>query len=277
MSRQKTLVVLMPWYGPWPDWIELYLESCKWNPTVNWVFFSDQPKPNNVANNVRYVFLSLKDFSHLAGDRLRLPQFKLCDSYKLCDIRPAFGTLFEEYIKEYDYFGFGDLDVIYGNLRMFLDEKMLIHDVISFHKHRLSGHLCFFANTEVNRNLHFTIKNWQLKFMNSRWLGLGDQMSIDRAKSLFFESYNTPFVKDMPWKDGTYNYPTEWYWNRGRLTNNIDQCEFLYFHFMVWKGGRWERKWGGGQFEKVEKLIHVAADHIGLSWKINEHGFWNQD
>lgn len=36
--------------------------------------------------------------------------------YKLCDFKPAYGFLFPEIIKRYDFWGHGDIDVVYGNI-----------------------------------------------------------------------------------------------------------------------------------------------------------------
>ena len=40
--------------------------------------------------------------------------------YKLCDYKPAYGYIFPEYTKGYDYWGHCDMtDCIFGNLRKF--------------------------------------------------------------------------------------------------------------------------------------------------------------
>jgi hypothetical protein len=268
----KSIVFLMPWYGAWPAWLELYLESCRFNPTVNWIIFTDLERPAGLPDNVRHAPLSREDFSLLVERRLGLTGYALERPYKLCDFRPCFGRLFEDHIQGYDYFGFGDLDVVYGNLRRFLTDEVLSHSLVSCHQHRISGHCCLLANTEANRNLHLTIRHWRAKLLHPRFIALEDQMKLDPATSLFFESYNTPFVPGMPWRSGREEYPKEWYWNKGRLTNDLDEGESLYFHFMIWKGGRWGRKYGGAQFESLDKLVHQTEEGVG--WRINERGFW---
>jgi hypothetical protein len=101
-------------------------------------------------------------------------------------------------------------------------------------------------------------------------------MAFDIRSNYFFESYNTPNITDRPpWKDGTFNFPKEWRWKEGRLTTDkTGSEEFLYFHFMVWKGGLWGKKHGGAQWEKLSKLVHFDDRDLSHGWKINEQGFW---
>ena len=68
--------------------------------------------------------------------------------YKLCDYKPLYGYLFEEYIKEYDFWGHCDLDCIFGNIRNFVQEEILEkYEKISF-----LGHMTLYKNTyETNR------------------------------------------------------------------------------------------------------------------------------
>jgi hypothetical protein len=253
--------------------MELYLESCRFNPTVNWILFTDQDSPERLPDNVRQALLSREEFSWLVEQKLGLPGFLLPKPYKICDLRPAFGRIFEDYIEGYDLFGFGDLDVVYGNLRIFLTDEVLSHSIVSFHPQHISGHFSLFANSEENRNLHLKIEGWREKFSQPQSLNLDESgISPDATSSLLFESYSTPMVPHIPWKSGGHIYPTEWYWREGTLTNDLDNEEFLYFHFMVWKGGKWGRKFGGGQFERQAELIHQTEAESG--WRINEKGFW---
>ena len=44
-------------------------------------------------------------------------QVTLDRPYKLCDFKPAYGFIFGEYLKEYDYWGHCDIDIVWGDLR----------------------------------------------------------------------------------------------------------------------------------------------------------------
>lgn len=45
-------------------------------------------------------------------------------AYKLCDFRPAYGYIFEYLIKGFDYWGYCDIDLIYGDIRKYLPKNM---------------------------------------------------------------------------------------------------------------------------------------------------------
>ena len=36
--------------------------------------------------------------------------------YKLCDLKPAYGYIFNNLLKDFDYWGYSDLDLLFGNL-----------------------------------------------------------------------------------------------------------------------------------------------------------------
>jgi len=274
-SASKSIILLIPYFGEWPEWINLYLETCKWNPTIDWLFFTDCGEPENRCDNVRYVHISLDDFEAFASCRLGV-NLRLRDPYKICDLRPAFGLIFKDHIRGYDYFGFGDIDVVYGAVRKFVTDAVLQRDIISFHRERLSGHFCLFRNRPAMRQLHRRIENWRSKLTAQEWLGLDDtptELAGEESRH-YVESFNTPLTRVRPWRDGTYSWPTEWYWSRGTLTNDKDEgVEFPYLHFMVWKGGRWGKLHGGGQWEELERVVHFDWRKAPNGWKINEAGF----
>ena len=39
--------------------------------------------------------------------------------YKCCDLKPAYGVIFEEYLTAYSYWGHCDFDLIFGDLQYF--------------------------------------------------------------------------------------------------------------------------------------------------------------
>ena len=67
--------------------------------------------------------------------------------YKLCDYKPTYGYLFEEYIKEYKFWGYCDVDVIFGDLSKFVNEERLKN----FDKIYDLGHLSIYRNIKKIR------------------------------------------------------------------------------------------------------------------------------
>lgn len=50
---KKTIII--PYYGKFPDFFQLFLNSCKWNKGFNWLIFTDNEDkyiyPDNVKKN----------------------------------------------------------------------------------------------------------------------------------------------------------------------------------------------------------------------------------
>ena len=69
--------------------------------------------------------------------------------YKLCDLKPLYGLIFQDIIVDYQYWAFGDCDLIYGGCL----DKVLIkilkeeYDIISLLKLWINGSFCILKNT----------------------------------------------------------------------------------------------------------------------------------
>lgn len=258
-----SICIVIPYFGRWPFWMSYFLESCRANPDIDWVLYSDCGQPERCPSNVGVVTVSYHDYCKRVANALRI-DFHPGQSYKLCDIKPALGLIHAEELAGYDFWGFGDLDLLYGDLRAyFTAERLARFDLFSTHARRISGHLCLIRNTEEMRTAFMRVKHWQLKLedpkhlafdesafskiflrhKNSpswvRWLAAQFDPWLKRAE--FVEAYTTPNGK-IPWTDGSRDYPAEWHWQDGKISNSCqDGRIYPYFHFMVWKKNWVER------------------------------------
>jgi len=277
-STRTRICIAIPYFGEWPEWMELFLESCRVNPTIDWMFFSDCGIPTSgLPSNVTVESMQLTQFLSMSKANIGI-QIKWENAYKICDLRPAFGVIFEKHFESYDFWGWGDIDVIYGNMRSFLSEEIMSHDCISFSTNRLSGHLCLWRNDKEVRNWFRSIPDWRDRMENpdSTHLDEPHPSVVPEALRVYAEySFSTPLSPINPWTDGTFNFPAEWYWKEGSLTNDIDgNREFLYLHFMQWKGGWWPRRCGNAQWEKLGKLVNLEPGEAKRGFQINERGFF---
>jgi peptidoglycan/xylan/chitin deacetylase (PgdA/CDA1 family) len=267
----------MPYFGRWPPWLELYLETCRWNPGIHWQFFSDCGKPPDLPLNVTVEPITLPELLQEAERALGI-SIKWRSSYKLCDLRPAFGDIFRSAVEGFDYFGWGDLDVVYGALESFIAGLLQDHDCIAFNRKHLSGHLCLFRNDDRVRGWYRRLPDWQTRMESEEYTHL-DEISPVLLRNFLEvyarESYNTPLSPLIRWTDGTFNFPSEWYWKDGVLTNNKDgDRQFPYLHFMHWKGGSWPRQCGNAQWERLDQLVHLRRGECKRGFRVNERGFF---
>jgi len=192
--------------------------------------------------------------------------FQPSRAYKFCDVKPAFGHVLEQEIAAYANWGYGDLDVIYGDLRRFYtDELLSTYACISSHAHILAGHLAVFENSPRTRGAYRRRLEWKAAFEN------GENTSYDEGgfgkvfmprggilqypfkirPALFIEQHST-VDSELPWLDGQPIHPQRWTWRQGHLTNDRDgDREFLYLHFMYWQRSR----------------FNAAADPVQIDWE----------
>jgi hypothetical protein len=132
--------------------MSFYLESCRHNPSIDFLIFTDCGTPDAVCPNVTIIESTLEQFRARASEMLG-EQIFFDNPYKVCDFKPAFGVLFEEYLREYDFWGNADIDIVYGNIRDFLTKELLNNnDVITARREYLAGHMTLYRNTpEINR------------------------------------------------------------------------------------------------------------------------------
>jgi hypothetical protein len=248
----RSLVLISAWFGPWPEWIEFTLATCRGNPTVDWLIVTDQEPPENQPSNVRFERLSLTEFVQRLQGVTGVDLQRVKNPYKLCDLKPAFADALATEIGHYDNYGFADLDVIFGDIRrVYTDELLERYDALSTHEDRISGHLAVFRNTPAVRRSYLGIPGFR------KLAGVPDYRGLDEAKyrrvfrshssrvldfllrrrfrSLFVERYSTVGRRGN-WPDGSNRGPLEWCWRDGRLTApGPGGDEYLYLHFMSWR------------------------------------------
>lgn len=270
------ILILVPYFGPWPEWIECFLATCRWNRSIDWLFIGDFGPPGRLAPNLRYRRMTFPDFVRLAEERLSIG-LNVPRPYKICDLRLAFGTIFSEYLDSYDFFGWGDIDVLYGNLRRFLTAETLDNDVITFNNEHLSGHFTLIRNGPQSRTLHLALPDFLEKVAAPDYQHLDEPLpsALEGFRVSAKESFNTPLSILIPWRDGRFVFPSEWYWRAGSLTNDLDKdVEFLYLHFMHWKGGDWPRECGNAQWERYTSVLNIDPSTADKGFRVNERGIF---
>ena len=166
----KSVRIVIPYFGRWPAWFPVYLQSCRWNPCLEIVLITDCAEPTNVPENVRMVRSSLEEMNGRIKERLGL-SLRLMHPYKLCDFKPAYGLLFEDMLDGADYWGFGDIDVFYGRLDDYLDPvKKGIVDIFCIRKEYVSGAFTLIRNTQEGRTLFQRSPDWKRAFLAENYV-----------------------------------------------------------------------------------------------------------
>jgi hypothetical protein len=145
--------LLIPYYGKWPAIFPLFLDSCRRNPNLEIRLFTDNSLPAGAPSNVTRVAMSYAELRALIHRQLGQAIEPTVRPYKLCDFRPAFGVIFEDYLGGAEFWAHGDIDLVYGDTAAFLsDQRLDTHDVLTFRNDWIHGPLTVYRNTpEINR------------------------------------------------------------------------------------------------------------------------------
>ncbi len=147
------IALISPYFGKFPEWMPLYLYSCSRQKNIDFIFYTDCEIPAKTYSNTIFHEISFGDYCNLVSERLNIP-FHPDNAYKLCDLKPFYGAVHAEELKGYEWWGYGDLDLVYGDLSLLANEYNLQHyDVLTTHIDKIAGHL-----TLVRKDSKYTME-----------------------------------------------------------------------------------------------------------------------
>lgn len=149
----KKIAFIVPYFGTLPNGFPFWLLTCKMNPTIDWLVFTDDKTKYNYPPNVKVNYCSFKSIQDRVH-KLYGNDAVINKPYKLCDYKPAYGELFVEKLQEYDFWGHCDIDLAWGNIRKFLTDELLER----YDKIGNQGHCTLYRNNpEVNSRVRACI------------------------------------------------------------------------------------------------------------------------
>lgn len=164
----KSIALITCWYGPFPWYFPYFVFSCKFNPTVDFIIVTDNDDEiYNRPDNLKIINIKFKDLKNNFSEKLGFT-VNLDYPYKLCDFKPAYGFLFPEIVKKYDFWGISDIDIIYGDICAFITDEILDdYDVISSRHDYITGSFCLFRNKDIINRLFFESRDYKTVFNSS--------------------------------------------------------------------------------------------------------------
>lgn len=142
-SDYSSICLVILYFGKLPNYFEFWLNSCRYNRTINFLIFTDDRTSFDFPSNVKVVYLSFETIKKMIQNKFDF-KIALDRPYKLCDYKPAYGYLFSDYLSRYDFWGHCDLDTIFGNLRKYLKEDILK----KYDKIYRAGHFSLYKNNQ---------------------------------------------------------------------------------------------------------------------------------
>lgn len=243
----KSIAYVIPYFGKFPKGFELFLMSCKNNPTIDWLIFTDDKTKYEYPENVKVFYDTFEEIKKRVQQNFDF-EIVLDKPYKFCDYKPAYGEIFHEELKNYDFWGMCDLDLAWGDIRKFITDEILEkYERIGF-----LGHSTIFKNVpEVNARYRTMIdENNYKKVYTTEGAFAFDEVGMDAIyeklnikyyHEIIFanlKKYDYGFFLDlMPEEDTQKNEHQVFVLKDGTLTRNyvrnhkIFTEDFMYIHF----------------------------------------------
>lgn len=230
----KKCIIILPYFGKFNNYFNLFLKSCEKNPDFNWLIFTDDKSKYNYPENVRVEYMKFSEFCDLVQKKFNF-KIALETPYKLCDYKPAYGYILQEYIKEYKFWGYCDCDIIFGKINEFITDSMLEN----YDRLFTVGHFSIFKNNnEVNTTFMKSISGkeyYKTVYSNNKNFAFDELVFND-----IFKNTNLKFYKI----DLSYNISVYYY--NFRITRRIDDVNRYFTEdymptVTLWNNGNLER------------------------------------
>lgn len=181
---KNSIVFLCPYFGTInKEHVSLWKKCCEKNNSIDFLFIIDDETlfDCSMPDNMKCIKMNWDECKKLVQSHFEFP-VSMVYAYKLCDFKPAYGYIFSEYIKNYDFWGHIDFsDTVLGNLRAFLTDDVFD----SNDKIHIYGHLTLYRNNEENNK----------RFMIPAKCGITIEALFSREEvTCFDEMYNNPSI-----------------------------------------------------------------------------------
>lgn len=257
------ICITIVYFGHWPKWFSAWLRTCRENLGFQWLILSDNTPHADTPQNVRIVHLTQQQLEARVSAMLQVP-FVLSRGYKLVDLKPAYGELFAPELADYDFWGYTDLDLVYGDLaRFFTAEILNSHDVLSPSDRLLVGHLTLIRNTPTLCRLYRQCPDYLQILLKDTHEGFDEKGFHRHVIQLAQQRQLRLCMKDMKQEDillrlnGRGRFLIVWH--RGRLYDVAGCRQICHFHFME---SKWKQKFNVSEINTDDHLFCITPEAV---------------
>jgi hypothetical protein len=155
----SSICFIILWYGKLPSYFNQFKYSLDGQP-FDLLFITNQPLPGYLPKNVIWQIIEW-DALLLHFEKTLQTKLKIESAYKLCDFKPAFGFLFSDYLKEYEFWGCLDTDLVMGDFEKIINKDFLDQfDFISGLEAYVTGSFFLLRNTAANNLIFQKSRSW---------------------------------------------------------------------------------------------------------------------
>lgn len=244
----KSIAYIVPYFGTLPNNFELWLKTCETNETINWIIFTNDKTSYSYPKNVKVIYCEFNEIKEKIQSKFDF-EIKIDSYWCLSLFKSAYGEIFEEYLKEYDFWGHCDVDLMWGNIR-----KFIIDDILNkYEKIGFQGHSTLYKNNKIVNARYKTIVPEKINYIDVfsgkvkySFDEVGMEDIYNYLKIPYYKETNFAhlskydysfFLKYLPKEYDYKNRRQVFTWNKGSLkrhylkNNSIESEEFMYIHF----------------------------------------------
>lgn len=260
---KNRIALIQVWFGKLPSYFEYHHSTCL-NQRIDFYFFTDQEVDKKFeAENVKFFKITPRDIQQRLFDRTKRP-LVIPSAYKLNDIKPTYPDLFHDYVKDYEFVGWYDIDTLLGDVVSWVEPYLAEFDVISFGENgpiynRISGPLAITRNTEKMRTVYLNDPTFY-ECMSKPGYDEYDERKITetyerlgiRVKVMFGCSNMDPV---------SYKIKFDALWTGGKVY--VSGVEKMIYHFFRKKHTEFERK---GQAIVARRKVEYLDDFYYITY-----------
>jgi len=160
--------------------------------------------------------------------------------YKVCDFKPIYGFLFGDYLKDYDYWGYCDTDIIFGDLQSFIHKHLSSKvDVLSSYSEFISGPFTLYRNENRINELFRLSPGYRKILQDEVYRSFDENFSREKISgfsvpkllySLRFAGgyFLHPVARPVTWKELRYQFQCSYKKRKADRENPADITEVVY-------------------------------------------------
>ncbi|MCF1191233.1 hypothetical protein LRR18_06505 [Mangrovimonas sp. AS39] len=289
--QKFSIAFVVPFFGEWPVWFPAFLTSCKYNPDITWMFFTDCDCSIEKPDNVQFYPSSLDTLKNKISSVVGF-EVGLNNAYKVCDFRPAFGEVFKEHLQDYDFWWYCDVDIVWGDIRKFITYRRLNeYEIITSLESLIAGHFTLFKNNDEINRLYKLQDVYQNVFKDTRYCRFDEygftelllQNQLTKGIHILWDKISlAEGIKAVNHQE--YDLDA-WKYEDGKLydySQGICGKEYLYLHFINWKPKLkvCELEYGHDKrefyisYSKIHFEEHSKLQYLANAIKNRLNGYW---
>lgn len=265
---KNNICFIVPYFGTFPSYFNLFLKSCEHNKDFEWLIFTDNKDYYDYPSNVKKIELTFQECKAIVQNKFKDFVISLDNPKKFCDYKPAYGYIFEDYLKDYDFWGYCDVDLIFGDLKEFITD-----DILKQYDRLFSlGHFSLYKNNkEINGMFMEKINNkYRYKQVyQSKNMCVFDEWSKESVNYIFLK-HNIPiFFENVVADVDPYNYAFKLvYFDMLKKRWIIDNVKNSIFK---WDNGKILRIWEEKSQVKQKEYMYIHIQKRTMKNRIKDN------